>query len=130
MSKAAAARGRPPVAAAPSSTVLAADPMDAAGPSSTFGSDTHTSADYYVDSYSHFGTSPALRGALVASFAAAVCCVAAALLAPPVPRDAHGGRRHARAGIHEEMLKDTVRTKTYQQAICNVRLTLPSAALP
>jgi hypothetical protein len=105
--------------------------MDAAGPSSTFGSDTHTSADYYVDSYSHFGTSPALRDASVASVAPAVCCIAAVLNAPPSPCDALGGRRHVRAGIHEEMLKDTVRTKTYQQAICNVRLSLtrPSATV-
>jgi hypothetical protein len=97
--------------------------MDAdggAGPATAAAHDTHTSADYYFDSYAHFGAATArkaagccaLRGPLLRR-AAAACLLGACSRALTSVRP--------RAGIHEEMLKDTVRTKTYQQAIYNVR---------
>ena len=63
--------------------------------------DKHTAADYYFDSYSHFGKN--------AMDIAGIC--QCGLLSLPSALLA------LTAGIHEEMLKDTVRTKTYQQAI-------------
>lgn len=98
----------------------AAETMDAdggAGPATAAAHDTHTSADYYFDSYAHFGAATGRK--------AAGCCAlrlwraAAARLLGACSRALTSVR--PRAGIHEEMLKDTVRTKTYQQAIYNVR---------
>jgi type I protein arginine methyltransferase len=54
-----------------------------------------TSADYYFDSYAHFG----IRHPS--------CCL---------PR-ARGSRPTTCAGIHEEMLKDSVRTNSYKNSI-------------
>ena len=104
-------------AAAPMEADAAAGPSTAAAEASTGaaapGADGHTSADYYFDSYAHFG---------------ALCALARGRRRS-VQRCRQRAERGWRAGIHEEMLKDNVRTKTYQQAICNVRRRL-RARLP
>ena len=67
--------------------------------------DTKTSADYYADSYAHFGER--LRCGMRRR------------------RELHAEAARAHPsllpGIHEEMLKDDVRTKMYQRAIYDVR---------
>ena len=72
------------------------------------GQDAATAKDYYFDSYAHFGegTRESEEGRVVGRLTGVRPAVAhALLLALSSP------------GIHEEMLKDSVRTRSYQAAI-------------
>ena len=72
------------------------------------GQDAATAKDYYFDSYAHFGegTRESEKGRVVGRLTGVRPAVAhALLLALSSP------------GIHEEMLKDSVRTRSYQAAI-------------
>jgi hypothetical protein len=68
--------------------------------------DDHTSADYYFDSYAHFGA----RNTAVVKVYGHMLCLAASRAEQPL-------HIHAGTGIHEEMLKDGVRTNAYRNAI-------------
>ena len=71
------------------------------------GQDAATAKDYYFDSYAHFGegTRESEEGRVVGRLTGVRPAVAhALLLALSSP------------GIHEEMLKDSVRTRSYQAA--------------